>query len=213
MVQGHYPRSVAVFARHGLIWPRIYDRAQGMAGSHNVLLARRHGGHQFEVSAIPAHLLSRVPVLGPTFTYNLGRNPRFTVSVKYLGHVASQGDDPDPHVFPNPAESGLWDFDLYLKIGGQPSGPGDDLRVDLDTAKLEHNVARSKRQLHSTTPFPLTRTGNAELMVGVPNISESSLYSFEIKDTTLMLTTVLLTAVFTTIGGILGGLVVWLLGR
>ncbi len=48
-------------------------------------------------------------------------------------------------------------------------------------------------------------------MVGVPNISESSLYSFEIKDTTLMLTTVLLTAVFTTIGGILGGLVVWLL--
>lgn len=90
-----------------------------MAGSHKVWLDGPYLHHRFEVSANPAHPLSRVPVLGSFITYNLGRNPQFIVSVKYLGYVAFERDTPDPSILPDPTESEGWEFDLYLEIGGE----------------------------------------------------------------------------------------------
>ena len=77
---------------------QICDEVEHMPGSHNARLARPDRDHQFEVSAQPAHPLSRIPVLGPFITYNLGRNPKFNVSVKYLGYVAFEGEPPDPSI-------------------------------------------------------------------------------------------------------------------
>ena len=175
-----------------------------MAGSHTVDL--RMSQFKFEASAKPARLLSRIPGAGPFFTYNLGRNPRFVISVKYLGYAGwLQGDIPDPKILPNEGDRELATYDLYLLIDGRPvQGDGDDLKLDLDTSKLE----RQERQYYCTREWPLTRTGKAELKVD-STYEGLTLYSFEVKDTTVPLTT----AILTIFGGAVGAVLTWLFSK
>lgn len=176
-----------------------------MAGSHKVRVTGAGRNCWFEVSAKPAHLLSRVPVLGPFVTYNLGRNPRFIINVQYLGYVTrDECDTPDPTILPSLADQKLWNFDLVLHIEGDYIEGGDDLLVNLSLTTLQR-----KQQQYLTRVWPLTRPGRAELQIGVPHPYTEALYSFEVKDTAVTLAN----AAFATVGGIIGGTVGWILTK
>ena len=143
-----------------------------MAGSHKVRVSQGGSWHRFEVTARPERCLSRVPILGPFFTYNLGRNPRFVVEVKHLGYSLGDEDNLDPEILP---AEGTWEFDLVLMVNGAPMTHSEDLVIDLT----------KKKQRIVTGPWPLTRPGSTELQVGPLQIEYTSLFSFEIMDNTV----------------------------
>ena len=144
-----------------------------MAGSHKVRVFKQGSGHRFEMTARPERILGRVPILGPFFAYNLGRNPRFAVEVKHLGFsMSGDEDDLDPEIVP---AEGTWEFDLVLMVDGAPMTHSEDLLIDLT----------KKKQRIVTGPWPLTRPGSTELQVGPLQIEYTSLFSFEIRDNTV----------------------------
>ena len=143
-----------------------------MAGSHKVRVFKQGSGDRFEITARPEHILSRVPILGPFFTYNLGRNPRFALDVKHLGYsLSGDEDDLDQEI---PPIEGTWELDLVLVVDGEPMAYSEDLLID-----------QSKRKQRIVTgPWPLRRPGRAELQVGPLQLEYPSLFSFEVKDIT-----------------------------
>lgn len=142
-----------------------------MAGSHKVRVFKQGSGDRFEMTARPERIFSRVPILGPFFTYNLGRNPKFALDVKRLGYsLSGDEDDLDQEI---PPTEGAWEFDLVLVVDGEPM-TSEDLLIDQS----------KKKQRIVTGPWPLRRPGRAELQVGPLQLEYPSLFSFEIKDTT-----------------------------
>lgn len=179
-----------------------------MAGSHKVRMTRGGSDFWFEVTAKPANLLSRIPYLGPFLAYNLGRNPRFVVEVRYLGYatvrLAPIGDEfiPDPNIMLGSEEAPYWVFDLALHIDEDYIQHGDDLRVDLHRTTIE-----KREQKYVTREWPLTRPGRAELQIGSPNPYVESLYSFEVRDVSTSVAVVLLTTMVALVSGVIGGIV------
>ena len=146
-----------------------------MAGSHKVKVSSARSGHHLELTALPQRWFSRVPILGPFFTYNLGRNPRFVVEAEHLGYSPSgRGDDLIPEMVPGP-DAGSWELDIVLMVDGEPMTHSEDLLIDLT----------QKRQRILTGPWPLTRPGRAELQVGPMQVDYQSLFSYEVKDNTV----------------------------
>lgn len=150
-----------------------------MAGSHKVKVSRPDSRDWFEVTAQPENRLSRLPVLGPFITYNLGRNPKFAVKVKHLGY-GEDPDDLDAGIQPLQSEAALWQFDLVLMVDGQPMTHSEDLQIDLVLTGFE-----KKQQRWVTSPWPLTQPGRAELQIGPVGADYLTLFSFEIRDNTV----------------------------
>ena len=168
-----------------------------MAGSHNVRISA-NGSHWFDVSARPSHWLSRIPLLGPFFAFNLGRNPKFIVSIEYLGYSETGSkDDFDLNVLPVAREGQPWCFDLGLQIGGNYIQGGDEFNIVLSKTPMEGKI-----QEHRTRQWPLTRAGigGLEVQVGPPYLDEPTIYSFEVIDRSATVSA----WIFTALGGILG---------
>jgi hypothetical protein len=174
-----------------------------MAGSHKVRVYRPDSSHWFEVSGKPAHPLSCIPVVGPFITYNLGRNPKFSVSVKYLGSDTEEGNDS----FDSLQEAERWIFDLYLHIDGEYIQDGDILPIDLRLIS-----DGQEQQEYVTREWPLTRPGRAELQIGAPNPYTAAIYSFEVKDTTVPLFSAIIAFSAAAVGGIVGWILATMVG-
>ena len=168
-----------------------------MAGSHHVKLRRPDRSYCFEAWAYPSHPLSRIPLIGPYFTFNLGRNPKFVIKVKYLGYEdQDEASGYDSTMMPVPEDRVLWDLDIGMKVGGEYVEGGDETRVDLALTTLT-----KKTQRYVTRKWPLSREGQAEL--SVEHAQEEPVYSFKVKDISADMTL----AIFTIVGVIVGALV------
>ena len=172
-----------------------------MAGSHKVRVSKPGSGQQFEATVRPERIFNRVPIFGPFFTFNLGRNPRFVVVVKHLGYSPSgYGDDLIPGMVPGHDESDAWEFDLVLMVDGEPMTHSEDLLIDVTT----------KPQSILTGPWPLTQSGRAELQIGPLPTGYLSLFSFEVKDNTVTAANWVF-GLFTGVAGVVIGAVLALL--
>ncbi|MEK7681755.1 MAG: hypothetical protein AAB369_02885 [Chloroflexota bacterium] len=153
----------------------------------------------FEVWAGPACLWSRIPFIGPFFTFNNGYNPRFTVSIKYLGYKSSDVEARafDDVSIPSLEDEVLWALDLGLMIDGKYVEGGDVMQVDFDLTTQRH-----KTQRYITREWPLTRSGSAELQVQYS--PGETIYSFEVKDISHVVTTMIWGVVLAILGFIVG---------
>ena len=138
-----------------------------MAGPQDVVIKANRAC--FLVKAAPGNWLTRIPYFGPLFTYDLGKSPKWRLTVTYLGieHKPGQYNPKMKQAF----EADTWVVDIVLAIGGEYHGSGDDLRIDIPTTVVE-----SKAQKSSTKLF-LERSGDAQLQV-----HHQTVYSFDVND-------------------------------
>ena len=169
-----------------------------MARTHRVKVRRPYISYYFEAWAYPLHPMSRIPFFGPFFTFNLGRNPRFVVNMKYIGYESTgEGCSFDSVSIPPPEDEALWDLDLGLMIDGEYLEGGDSMQVDLRCTTL-----RGKTQRYTTRVWPLSWSGKAALQIEYSE--EEAIYSFEVKDISAPVVIALTGIFFTIVGSILG---------
>lgn len=169
-----------------------------MAGP-NPVIVQMQSDHCFRIDAKPAHLLSRIPFIGPFFTYNLGRNPKFELAVTYQGLLLEHGQY-NTDALPDWTDTPFWNLDIVLEIAGNVVAQvNDDLKI------MVKQVATGTKQLYVTNPMPLIQPGEAQLQVGLGYYP--SAYTFEVQDISRLVTSWIVGLILTIFGGLVGGLV------
>ena len=165
-----------------------------MAGRQEAILAIGSKSHFFAINARPNNFLAKIPFFGPFFAFDLGRKPRFKITVKYLGWRAPGDKSYNADVKPG---GPVYDQNIVLTIDDEPLELNDDLPIDL------HQIAyQMKEFFYLTRPFFLPKGGYAQLQVGLGEYP--TVYSIEIKETSNTVVVILMPILAIIVGFFLG---------